>query len=190
VSFADDEYADWQRPAGIFVLAPIGGAAALIVHELQARYDAKLAGAYAPHVTVAGSSGIGPIPPGTSIDELRRRLAPVAEATPVLRLPFGAPQRFMQSDVVSLPLDPHGPLRVLHDGIARSGLQFGPVRFTFTPHVTLNLYRSLTPAAARALLAVRVGEPVVLDRLVLSATDDPRPSRTLLELPFAASAPA
>lgn len=186
----DDEYADWRPAGGIFVLAPISGAAADAVRQLQHHFDAKLATAYPPHVTVAGSSGVGPIRPGTSIEEIRRSLTPVADATPALSLPFGRPQRFMQTNVVSLPLSPHGPLRVLHDLIARSGLAFGPARFTFTPHVTLNLYRSLTPEAARALLAVRIVEPAILDRLLVSATDEAGPPRTLLELPFAATAPA
>lgn len=178
----DEEYAEWRRPAGIFVLAPIAGPAAAIVHEIQCRYDPKLAAAFPPHLTLAGSSGVGPIRPGTTVAEIERYLAPVAATTPLLELPFGSPQRFMQSDVVSLPLDPHGPLRELHDRIARCGLAFGPVRFTFSPHVTLHLYRRLTRDAARALLATRLTHPAVLDRLVLSATDDPQPPRTILEL--------
>jgi 2'-5' RNA ligase len=181
-SDTDDE--DWQRPAGIFVLAPIGGGAVDAIRELQQRYDPKLAGAQPPHVTLAGSSGVGPIRAGTSVGELRRRLEPVARETPVLTLPLGLPRRFMQTRIISLPMDPHGPLRTLHDRIARSGLPFGPARFTFTPHVTLNLYRTLSRDTLRELLAERLHDPVILDRLVLSATDDPYPPRTLLELPF------
>lgn len=178
----DDE--DWQRPAGIFVLAPIGGGALEAIRELQRRYDPKLAGVQPPHITLAGSSGVGPIRAGTTVDDLRRRLEPVALETPVLTLMLGLPRRFMQTRIISLPLDPHGPLRALHDKIARSGLPFGPARFTFTPHVTLNLYRTLSRDTLRELLAERMHEPVILDRLVLSATDDPLPPRTVLELPF------
>jgi hypothetical protein len=36
----------------------------------------------------------------------------------------------------------------------------------------------------RGLLAVRVPEAAVIDRLVVTATDDPRPPRTVLELPL------
>ncbi len=184
MTLLDDEYLDWRRPAGLFILAPIGGPAAALIHEVQARTDPKLAAAHAPHVTLAGSSGVGPVQPGTGIDEIRRLLTPVAAAVSPLSLPFRPPQRFMGSDIISLPLDPHGPLRDLHERIARSGLSFGRARLTFTPHVTLNLYRSLTREAARALLAVRVQEPAVLDRLVVAETDDPWPPRKLLELPL------
>ena len=184
---ADEEDEEWQRPAGIFVLAPIGGSAVDAISELQRRFDPKLAGGQPPHITLAGSSGVGPIRAGTSVEELRRCLSPVARTTPVLTLMLGTPRRFMQTRIISLPLDPHGPLRTLHDRIARSGLPFGPARFTFTPHVTLNLYRTLSRDAVRDLLAERMYEPVILDRLLLSATDDPYPPRTLLELPFAAT---
>ena len=186
----DDEFADWRRPAGYFVLAPIAGAAAGLVRALQLRYDPKLAAGHPPHLTLSGSSGLGPIAPGTPPEELHRRLAAVASVTPVLTLPFGPPHRFMQTNVVSLPLDPHGLIRALHDRIARCGLPFGPSRFTFTPHVTLNLYRTLTLEAMRELLAVRVREPAIIDRLIVTATDDPRPPRTVLELPFCATVPA
>jgi 2'-5' RNA ligase len=178
----DDEYEEWERRSGIFVLAPIAGAAAVRVRELQATYDAKLAAAYPPHITLAGSSGVGPIRGDTPLDVIRRQLAPVVESTPPLELRFGRPQRFMQTDIISLPLDAHGPLRLLHDQVARSGLAFGDARYTFTPHVTLNLYRTLTPSAERALLGIRVSEPVVVDQLVLSATSGLGPPTTVLVL--------
>jgi 2'-5' RNA ligase len=182
--YAQDEYDEWQPPAGIFVLAPIVGPAAAAIHQIQSQYDPKLAAASPPHITLAGSSGVGPIRAGTSIDELRRCLAPVTAATPVLELPFGAPQRFMQTDIISLPLDVHGPLRTLHDRIARAGLSFLPARFTFTPHVTLNLYRTLTPAAERELLALRVRELAMIESLLLTVTDESGPRQTLLTMPL------
>ena len=53
---ADEEDEEWQRPAGIFVLAPIGGSAVDAISELQRRFDPKLAGGQPPHITLAGSS--------------------------------------------------------------------------------------------------------------------------------------
>jgi 2'-5' RNA ligase len=182
LGYADDEYPDWERPAGIFVLAPIAGPMAGVIRELQSRFDPKLAGAYVPHITLAGSSGVGPIRADTPVESIRRQLGPIADATAPLHLPFGRPQRFMQTNIVSLPLDVHGPLRALHDRIAQSGLSFGPARFTFTPHVTLNLYRTLTPETERVLMSIRLREPAILDQLVLSATDDHGPPRPVLVL--------
>jgi 2'-5' RNA ligase len=170
------------QPNGIFIIAELGGEAGRLVREINERYDPRLARYKAPHVTITGSSGVGPIPASTSVAELKDKLVPITSSTEPLTLRFAAPIRFMQSDIIVLPLDPHGALRVLHDRIATSGLPFQSARFTFTPHCTLSLYPTLTRDAERELLAVRIDEPVILDMLTVYHTMDPQPSKKLLEL--------
>lgn len=160
---------------GIFVLCELGGALGARVREVQRRYDPKLARETPPHVTLVGSSGVGVIVPSTPPAEIRAALGPIAASTPALELPVQRPHRFMSTNIVVLPLDPHGPLRQLHDRIARSGLTFARAKFTFTPHATLSFYPTLTPNALRELLAVRVREPAVIERLVVSYTRAPQP---------------
>jgi 2'-5' RNA ligase len=166
----------------MFVLGPVDGPAGDVVYALQQRYDAKFAAAHRPHVTLTGSSGVGPIAPGTPVERVREVLEAIARTTAPLALAFEAPTRFMQTNIVSLPLDPHGPLRALHERLVASGLPFGAARFTFTPHVTLSFYPTLTRDSARALLALRVPEPGVITRLLLSATADPAPPQILAEV--------
>ena len=170
--------------AGIFILGELSGAAAEEIHTLARHYDPKLARARRPHVTLAGSSGVGPIPSDTPVAELRERLAPVAAEIAPIELALLPPHRFLQTDIVVLPIDPHGPIRVLHDRIATCGLRFGPARFTFSPHVTVNLYKSLTRETLRELLQVRVTGSVVLDALHVYYTSEPRPAKLLLDLPL------
>ena len=173
---------DWRRPRGIFVIAPIGGAAGERITELQARYDRKLARSSRPHVTLVGSSGVGPIVPSTTREELRAALEPLAASIPPLTLSFSIPERFPQTNIISLPLDPNGPVRAIYEGVRSSGLRFLPVRFAFSPHATITFYPTLTRDRERELLAIRVTEPAVIDRLQLSLTDDPLPPRPLMEL--------
>jgi 2'-5' RNA ligase len=180
----DDEERLWRRPPGLFVFSNVGGPAAERIRAIQRRYDPKLATAHLPHLTLAGSSGVGPILASTPLDTVREAMHRVAAATAPLDLRFGAPTRFMQTDIVSLPLDPHGPIRDLHERIVRSGLSFGAARFTFTPHVTLSYYPALTRERERELLAIRVDESVHFASLIVSATDDPLPAKPLFELPF------
>jgi len=175
---------DWRRPKGIFVIAPIGGAAGERILGIQRRFDPKLASMGVPHVTLAGSSGVGPVLPDTEEAELRAALEPIAATTRPIALRFGTPHRFMQTNIVSLPLDTRGPLRELFERIRGSGLRFGPVRFAFTPHATLSYFPELDRRLERRLLAERVPEPAVLDRLQLSLTNDPQPPRILFELPL------
>jgi hypothetical protein len=169
---------------GLFIIAEIGGAAGTIISEINRKYDPRLARYKAPHVTLAGSSGVGPIPPSVTTSELREKLSPITTTTAVLTLDLGSPHRFMQSDIIVLPLSPHGLLRVLHDRIATCGLPFQSARFTFSPHCTLSLYPTLTKDTERELMAIRVRAPVVIDRITVYQTLDPQPSKKLLELPL------
>ena len=173
-----------MQPNGIFIIAELGGEAGKLIRAINEQYDPRLARYKAPHITITGSSGVGPIPASTSVAELKEKLVPITSSTEPLSLRFAAPIRFMQSDIIVLPLDPHGPLRVLHDRIATSGLPFQSARFTFTPHCTLTLYPTLTRDLERELLQVRINEPVILDRLTVYHTMDPQPSKKLLELPL------
>jgi 2'-5' RNA ligase len=167
---------------GIFIIAEIGREAGERIREINEKYDPRLARYKAPHVTITGSSGAGPIPATVSVDQLSDKLVPIASSIPPMTLRFGPPLRFMQTDIVVLPLDPHGPLRVLHDRIATSGLPFQQARFTFSPHCTLSLYPTLNRESERELLAIRVTEPVIIDRLTVYQTLDPQPSKKLLDL--------
>jgi 2'-5' RNA ligase len=170
--------------SGIFVISSIAGPVGDRIAALQATYDPRLARLGRPHVTLAGSSGMGPIAPTVTIEELREHLAPIAESTPPITLRFGRPTRFMQTQIVVLPLDPHGPLRTLHERIKTSGLRASAPRFFFTPHVTISLYRELSPAALSELLAQRFDEPVTIETLECHLTRETGESRHLLTLPL------
>jgi 2'-5' RNA ligase len=164
------------------VLAPIAGAVGERVAALQATYDPRLARLGPPHITLAGSSGMGPVAADTTIDELRERLEPITSSTPPITLRLGRPTRFMQTDIVVLPIDPHGPLRTLHERIKTSGLRAAAPRFFYTPHVTVSLYREQGPEVLKRLLAERVDEPVVIRTIEVHLTRDTGESRELITL--------
>jgi 2'-5' RNA ligase len=168
--------------SGIFIIAEIPGAEGARIAALQLEYDPRLVKLGRPHVTLAGSSGMGPIAADTTLAELEERLAPIAATTPPIALRFGRPTRFMQTEIVVLPLDPHGPLRTLHERIKTCGLRAAPPRFFFTPHVTLSLYREQPREALAKLLRERFDEPVTIDRIECHLTKDTGESRRLLEL--------
>jgi 2'-5' RNA ligase len=183
---AQDEHVhpfdEWRGASGIFILVELRGPVADRIRALQVRYDPRLAAFAPPHLTLIGSSGSGPIDAGTPLARLRDALEPIARDTSPLTLRFPPPVRFMQTSTVVLPVDPHGPIRVLHDRIRRCGLTFARSRHAFTPHVTLNLYRTLTKAQERELLATRIPEPMDVDHLLVSLTEEPRPPKALFEL--------
>jgi 2'-5' RNA ligase len=169
-----------RTKSGIFIIAPVTGVVGTRVAEVQATYDPRLARLGPPHVTLAGSSGLGPIAADITIDELRERLAPIARSTAPITLRFGRPTRFMQTEIVVLPLDPHGPLRTLHERIKTSGLRAAAPRFFYTPHVTLSLYKEQPDDVLKELLAMRFDEPLVIDSIQAHLTKDTGESRELI----------
>jgi 2'-5' RNA ligase len=171
--------------SGIFLIASIPGPEGDRIAALQAKYDPRLVRLGRPHVTLAGSSGIGPIAPDTTTAELEAKLGPITASTAPIPLNFERPMRFMQTEIVVLPLDPHGPLRTLHERIKTSDLRAAPPRFFFTPHVTLNLYRELPREELNRLLAERFDTPVTIDKLEAHLTRDTGESKLLLTLPLA-----
>ena len=175
---------------GIVILSELHGPIRDRILEIQRRYDPRLAAGPPPHLTLTGSSGMGPIPTDTTVEELREALEPVAEATAPMTLTLLPPIRFMQTNVVVLPLDPNGPVRALHERILRSGLTYQQPRFTFTPHVTLSFFRELTPQDSRALLALREPGPVTIDRFSAHRTVGIVNSEKLLELKLSGRSPS
>lgn len=167
---------------GTVVIAEVRGTAGARIAELQRRYDPRLAAELPPHVTIVGSSGMGPIAVDVDQGTLRDTLAAIAAASPAMTLRFDRPHRFMQTDLVVLPLDPHGPLRALHERIKGSGLPYEAPRFAFTPHCTLNFYRELPAAELRAVLRERVDDPFTLDRIAVHRTVTLTQTERLFEL--------
>lgn len=170
--------------SGIIILSELRSPLREQVLEIQRKWDPKLARAAHPHLTITGSSGMGPIATDTPVEELRAALEPIARETAPMTLTFLKPMKFMQRDVVVLPLDQNGPIRALHERIKKSGLRFEQERFTFTPHVTLSFFRELNNVAIEQLLAIRISEPVVVDHFSVHRTVSITDSKQLLDFPL------
>jgi 2'-5' RNA ligase len=167
---------------GIYIVADLFGAEADRIAAVQRTLDPKLANLGRPHITLAGSSGLGILPTGTPARDIELALALVGAELAPLDLQFGPPERFPQTNIVMLPLPVHGPVRWLHDRIGRSGLPFGTPKFAFTPHCTIHFFRTMEPATWRAARAFRVGGLIRVDRIQAYDTRDPQPSRLICEV--------
>jgi 2'-5' RNA ligase len=168
--------------AGIVIISELYGPLAARIHAVQQLYDPRMAAELPPHITLTGSSGMGPIDDDTTIEELERALAPIASTTAPITLRFELPMQFMQSNVVVLPIDPHGPIRDLHERIKRSGLPYDPPRFAFTPHCTLSFYPELSRDKVAELLSIRIDEPVTIDRIAAFKAITLTRAESILEL--------
>jgi 2'-5' RNA ligase len=172
---------------GIVVMAELRGEIAEWLLSIQRKYDPRLAAELPPHITITGSSGMGPISPSTSDAELRAALEEVATSTQPFTVQLQPPTRFMQSTVVVMTIAPNGPIRALHERIKASGLSYEPPRFTFTPHCTLSFYPELDRERLRELLRVRFDEPVLIDSIQAYRTVTLTRTRRILDVPLTGS---
>jgi 2'-5' RNA ligase len=170
---------------GVIVMSELRGPVADRLRMVQRQYDPRMAAELPPHVTITGSSGIGPFPPETTDADIRAALTNIAAATAPFVVRFGPPMRFMQSTVVVLPLDPNGPIRALHERIKASGLSFEQPRFTFTPHVTLSFYPELPRDRLRELLRVRITDLFMIDSIQAYRATDLTRTHKIVDLPLA-----
>ena len=165
-------------------MSELRGEIATRVLEVQRRFDPRMAAELPPHVTITGSSGMGPIFPDTTDAQVIEALGPVAAASQPFSVQLQPPMQFMQSTVVVLPIDPNGPIRALHERIKLSGLSYEQPRFTFTPHVTLSFYPELSREALKELMRFRVTEPILIDKIQAYRALDLTRSIRVVDLPF------
>jgi 2'-5' RNA ligase len=169
---------------GIIVMSELRGAIAERVREIQQQFDPRMAAELPPHITITGSSGMGPILPSTSDAALRAAFEPIASSTAPITVIFQPPRQFMQSTVVTLQIDPNGPIRALHERIKSSGLAYEQPRFTFTPHLTLSYYPELSRQRLRDLLYVRLTEPYTIESIQAYRAIDSVRTKRVLDLPL------
>lgn len=174
---------------GIIMMTELHGPIAEQLLAIQRRYDPRMVGELPPHITITGSSGMGPISPDTTDEALRAALEPVAASTPPFSVVLEPPMQFMQSTVVVMPIAPHGAIRALHEAIRASGLSFEQPRFTFTPHVTLSFYPELSRERLRELLRVRITESVRIDSIQACRSIDLIRTQKVLELSLTGAPP-
>ncbi len=167
---------------GIFVMIELAGALRAEVHAIQQKYDPRLAREAAPHVTLIGSSGAGPIDPATPVEKVKEALWALAERHQPFAVPFGPPMRLGERTVIALPLDPHGPIRALHEDLRASGLSMAASRWPFTPHCTLSFYPELERDRMREIAQLRVSHPLSVTTLRVYHTRDPLPPRVLVDV--------
>ena len=169
-------------------MSELQGDVAARVLDVQRRFDPRVAAELPPHVTITGSSGMGPIAPETTDERVIEALEPVAAASAPFVVQLQPPMQFMQSTVVVMTIDPNGPIRALHERIKLSGLSYERPRFTFTPHVTLSFYPELSRDALRELTRFRVKEPITIDRIQAYRALDLTRSIRIIDLPLTAAA--
>ena len=104
-------------------------------------------------ITLAGSSGVGPIPVGTDLSLIKRHLdRTLSDASP-FRARFSAIRAFPNTSIFYLEPVDRSPFDHLHQELRISGIPFSEIPWPYNPHCTLRGGAPLDAGAASELLA-------------------------------------
>ena len=102
-------------------------------------------------ITLAGSSGVGPIPAGTELSLIERHLDRIIPGIAAFRARFSAIRSFPNTSVFYLEPFDRPPFDHLHQQVRVSGIPFSGIRWPYNPHCTLRGGEPLTADAAAEL---------------------------------------
>ena len=105
-------------------------------------------------ITVAGSSGVGPIPAGTGKDETESILRSVLANLKPFQVQFQEIRRFPNTNIFYLAPQERQPFDRIHGTLKASGLTFGPSPWPYNPHCTLRGGPMTGPASAEEILSL------------------------------------
>jgi 2'-5' RNA ligase len=104
-------------------------------------------------ITLAGSSGVGPIPVGTDLSLIKRHLdRTLADIVP-FRARFSAIRAFPNTSIFFLEPFDRSPFDHLHQELRSSGIPFSGIRWPYNPHCTLRGGEPPTPMMPLACAA-------------------------------------
>jgi len=104
-------------------------------------------------ITLAGSSGVGPIPPGTDLSLIERHLDGILPGIAPFRARFSAIRAFPGTSIFHLEPFDRSPFDHLHQELRASGIPFSGIRWPYNPHCTARGGEPLAADAAVELAA-------------------------------------
>jgi 2'-5' RNA ligase len=123
-------------------------------------------------ITLAGSSGVGPIAEGTDIGLIRDEVERVAKAAASFRMEFAGIACFPNTGVFFIAPKDRRPFDSLHALLTVSKIPFTRSPFPYTPHCTLRVGPELGQSESQHIYAIQVprGE-VLLDSISVYAIE-------------------
>jgi 2'-5' RNA ligase len=103
-------------------------------------------------ITLAGSSGVGPIPAGADLSLIKRRLDRALANISPFRTRFSAIRPFPNTSIFFLEPFDRSPFDRVHQELRVSGIPFSGIQWPYRPHCTLRGGPPLSAEAASELL--------------------------------------
>jgi 2'-5' RNA ligase len=94
-------------------------------------------------ITLGGSSGVGPIPPGSDLNKIRERMDQVFTVIQPQRVAFSGIEAFPGGSVIYLAIAERSPFDAIHQLLRKSEIEFSESPFPYTPHCSLRIGEGL-----------------------------------------------
>ncbi len=88
-------------------------------------------------ITLAGSSGVDPIPPGVEIELIKREVSRIAAQFHPFEVSFDCIEYFPGTGIFYLRPTDRKPFDLIHSALCSSKIQFPPSAFPYNPHLTI-----------------------------------------------------
>ena len=144
------------------------------IRSVRARFDPERS-AMPAEITVTGSSGLGHLVPGQSMEAVASEIDRIAENFAPFSASFSKVERFPDTDIYYLTVSDPAPFLEIHEAFAGSAIGFLPNPYPFQPHCTLKLRSAPTdPELLELLFLDPPKEPFTLSSFSLYALPDIR----------------
>ena len=143
------------------------------IHKIRAEQGDDFQASMPNEITVAGSSGVGPIAQDQDPDELFKVIDEIAASTPPITVSFGKAHRFPGTDIVVMKLKDESLVSSLHQRFADSGIKFQDTDFAYEPHCTLRSKSPLTAEEMEELSRLKIEGSFTLQTLSVYAMPPP-----------------
>lgn len=121
-----------------FIVLDLPSPVAEKVRNLRGEYDPKRV-LVPVEITLTGSSGLGRVAPGQSVEEITKEITRIAESHAPFKTRFHKVESFPGSNIYFLSLEDETPFIRLHKAFASSSIRFQENHFPYKPHCTLIL---------------------------------------------------
>lgn len=137
------------------------------VQRLRDCFDPVLANNIPPEITVAGSSGVGPIAPGQDGRKILKSLASIAHQWQPFRAELGPVRQFPNSTVYAFSVKDEEPFYRFHRALLATGIRFKPSEYPFSPHCSLHIWGKLPKKAHQRISSCSVKGEFLIDSFAL-----------------------
>jgi hypothetical protein len=125
-------------------------------------------------VALTGSSGKGPIPPGTELTPILERLSDICLQTQQWSLRFKDVSRFPNTDIFILSIVDRKPFDDFHGKLSETDISFSPIAYPYTPHCVLRAGPNFKTGHREYLSSLKVPREKVIMKNVIAVDFDNR----------------